>query len=149
MGLKVFLNDLAGTKLWDAFWGAQWNALLCGTVSGSMGSFRPVFLATEHQPNFVHFFKTISVAPADPRELLPHCCCLRSNPRLFPTRPSFFEVVGCLVSSARVDGFCRAPFGRIKKNQTKTYRTPIEPNETSQNRTRKKEETTLHSSLHG
>ena len=32
-----------------------------------MGSFRPVFLATEHQPNFVHFFKTISVAPADPR----------------------------------------------------------------------------------
>ena len=53
--------------------------------------------------------------------LVNYCRCLRPNPRSLLRRPSFFEVVGCLVSSARIDGRCRALFDYVIKNQTNGY----------------------------
>ena len=64
----------------------------------------------EHQHPCVHFLKAI-----DPHILVNYCRCLRSFPRLFSTRTSLLEVVGCLVSPARVDDRQHAPM------------TPVEP----------------------
>ena len=45
-----------------------------GIFRGSLGSFhivvRLAITVVEHQPDFMHFSKTVSVASADPRELL-------------------------------------------------------------------------------
>ena len=73
-----------------------------------------MFLAIDRtSTRFVHFSKAIGVAHADPRETLP----------LLAIESSFFEVVGCLVSSVRDDGSCRVPLDQITKNVANAYRT--------------------------
>ena len=99
-----------------------WLVLPCRILNRCLWVAPSCFLQlVEHQPNFVHVSKTIGLAHADPCRLL--VLPLRSSPRSFPRRPRFFEVVGCLVSSARM---CRWPlsssFDQIKK-LTNAYRT--------------------------
>ena len=120
--LREFLSGLAGTKCWHALRGAQWDVLLCGVFSRRLGNFL-LFLAfsrasTQFCPRLKsNRFRTYLQVLAN------YCRCLRSNLRSLPRRPSFFDVVGCLVSSTRVDGRCRALLYQTKKNQTSAYRT--------------------------
>ena len=114
MGLRVFVGYFAGTKKWHAVWGGA-HAVWGGAVNAVSGTcYRAVSLvgvrvtshcrllqSVEPQPNCVHFSEAIGF------ELPP---LPGIKPRSFPKRPIFCEVVGFSVSSARIDGHCRALF---------------------------------------
>ena len=111
MGLGVFLGDLAGIRyIVGCCVGDAVSGTCCYAVSlvGVWVASSCFLQFVEHQHKFVRVSKAIGFAPAYlyPCQLLP-LPPIESEIIPKATINSFFEVVGCLVSSARLDGRCR------------------------------------------
>ena len=70
------------------------------------------------ESNIITKLSTSQQQSVSPLQILANYCrYLQSNRRLFPTPRTLFDMVGCLVSSARVEASCPAPFDPVQKIQ--------------------------------